>query len=341
MTAPVTVAIPTRNRPEYLRDALASVLAQTWQDFVVFVSDNASAHDARDVVAEFKDPRITVRRHDQSLSMADNWRCAFLTPRTPYVATLQDDDHWSPEHLKNAMDCLLANDRAVLYSNALEHYDEKGPFEMQLAPGYEELREPKTFTPKETFAVWLRRHSMQLSTTVFRRSVLDRVEWGPKNNLLSLDILFIAMAAMQGEWILDPRCTAFYRHHSQSLSAKRDLWVKYAAQGNYAIRAVTLFAMREGCFDEEMLLRAMAEWPLTQRAGLVVAYSAMDADPALKAFAAKILARFPEILTSKETSRHCRIAARAGSWYLGLADVLNRGRAAWWPIGHRPAGELA
>jgi len=35
------------------------------------------------------------------------------------------------------------------------------------------------------------------------------------------------------------------------------------------------------------------------------------------------------------------IAARAGSWYLGLADVLNRGRAAWWPIGHRPAGELA
>lgn len=338
MTALVTVGIPARNRTDMLREAIASVLAQTWQDFEIFVSDNASVADVRGVVESFKDPRIRFRRHEESIPMAENWQCAFLTPRTKYVATLQDDDYWGPDHLRNALECLEANPRATLYSCAIQHLDANGPIELQLVPGYEHLREPRAFEPAETYPIWMKRHSMQLSCTVFARGALERVDWGPKNNLFPLDLLIVAMSALQGVWIYDPRCTAYYRHHTQNLSSTTSrIQIRYAAQGNYAMRAVTEFAMKVGAFDDERFLEHMAQWPLSQRAGVVVAFSALNAAPALKRFAGRVLERFPDILSSRETSKHCRIAANVGTWYLGVADLLNHARAGWWPIGHRPA----
>jgi hypothetical protein len=338
MPPPITVGIPTRNRTDLLKRALDSVLAQTYQDFEIFVSDNASTTDVRGVIEGFGDPRIRLYRHEASVPMATNWQRAFLTPRTKYVATLQDDDYWSADHLANAMECLEAEPRAVLYSCPIQHLDPAKLLELQLVPGYEQLDRPRAFEPRETLPIWLKRHSMQLTTTVFRRDALDGLHWGPKNTLYPLDIQIIAMAAMKGLWIYDPRCTAYYWHHSANLSSTTPrLRIKYAAQGNYAVRTVSEFAIERGCFDEERLLDEMSRWPLAQVAGIVVAYSAYNASPALRRFADRLITRFPEVLTSDATSRHCKIAGSAGRWYLGFADMLNRARAMWWPVGRQPA----
>ncbi len=319
-----------------LHDAISSVLGQTWEDFEILVSDNASVKDVRGVVESFKDARIRYHRHDRSIPMARNWQFSFLSPRTRYVATLQDDDYWAPDHLRFALECLQAEPAAVLYSCAIQHLDSTGLLELQQVPGYESLETPRTFQPPETFSIWLRRHSMQLSSTVFRRTALDNVHWGPRNTLFPLDSQIIAMAALKGLWIYDPRCTAFYRHHAQNLSSTTPrLGIKYVAQGNYVMRLVAEKAMELGCFDEEKLLHDIGQWPLAQRGGVVVALSARNSTPALKRFARKLLQTYPEILESDATSTHCRIAARVGGWYLGVADFVNRLRAGWWPVGRQ------
>jgi len=54
----VSVIIPTYDRSEFLRTAIASVLAQTLQDFEIIVVDDASADDTQEVVGNLDDGRI-------------------------------------------------------------------------------------------------------------------------------------------------------------------------------------------------------------------------------------------------------------------------------------------
>ena len=46
----VTIGIPTFNRSAWLKESIESVLAQTFQEFRILVSDNASTDDTPDVV---------------------------------------------------------------------------------------------------------------------------------------------------------------------------------------------------------------------------------------------------------------------------------------------------
>jgi glycosyltransferase involved in cell wall biosynthesis len=90
----VTVALLTRNRPQLLRIALASVLAQREVELDVVVLDNASTDDTPDVVRSFQDPRITYLRHEHDIGIIRNWNrgIAEATDRSPFVSIFHDDD---------------------------------------------------------------------------------------------------------------------------------------------------------------------------------------------------------------------------------------------------------
>ncbi|MGE3274330.1 MAG: glycosyltransferase family 2 protein [Vicinamibacterales bacterium] len=94
MSAPFfTIAIPTKNRPLHLRDAVQSVLAQTFRDFEVVVCDNSDAGEADEtaaVAAGFEDARVRYVRTGGTLSMPDNWEHAVSAARGEFVSILTD-----------------------------------------------------------------------------------------------------------------------------------------------------------------------------------------------------------------------------------------------------------
>lgn len=88
-----TVAIPTKNRPERVSDAVASVVRQTFTDVEIVVCDNSDEPEAvrtEAAVREFDDPRIRYVRTNGRLSMADNWERAIADARGEYVGILTD-----------------------------------------------------------------------------------------------------------------------------------------------------------------------------------------------------------------------------------------------------------
>ena len=100
MTAPrVTVAIPTRNRAGFLREAIESALAQSFADIEVLVCDNASADGTGEVVRSFQDPRLRYVRNDQDLGMVGNWNRCIELARGELIANLADDDLMLPDRL--------------------------------------------------------------------------------------------------------------------------------------------------------------------------------------------------------------------------------------------------
>jgi len=92
----LSVVIPTRNRPYFLRDALQSLVNQTVGDFDVVVSDNSNNALSQEVCAEFED-QIDIRysQTPRSLSMVENWNSALSQARGRFVAVMIDKTAWS------------------------------------------------------------------------------------------------------------------------------------------------------------------------------------------------------------------------------------------------------
>ncbi len=96
----VSVVIATHNRPAALRQALTSVMRQTLQDWEALVIGDDCRPDTAAVIAEFRDPRIAyidlpVNFGEQS---GPN-NIGFARARGRFVAVLNHDDLWFPDHL--------------------------------------------------------------------------------------------------------------------------------------------------------------------------------------------------------------------------------------------------
>jgi hypothetical protein len=104
--AAVTVGIPTYNRAASLRDTIASVLSQSYRDFRLLVSDNASDDETPDVVASFADPRIEYLPSARNIGMIGNFNRLIHHAETPFLVLLPDDDLLYPDHLRCVVDVL-------------------------------------------------------------------------------------------------------------------------------------------------------------------------------------------------------------------------------------------
>lgn len=92
MSELVSVAIPTYNRLALLKPAVDSVLAQTYQNFEVIISDNNSDDGTVDYLKSLNDPRVKVFFSQENRGMAGNWQKCLTNARGKYFLLLSDDD---------------------------------------------------------------------------------------------------------------------------------------------------------------------------------------------------------------------------------------------------------
>ena len=109
----VSVIIPTYNRARYLREAVESVLAQTYTDWELIVVDDGSTDETRRVVQSYvsRDPRVFYRAQaNRGEGAARN--TGIQLARSRYVAFLDDDDLWLPEKLAWQLEALAHHPEA-------------------------------------------------------------------------------------------------------------------------------------------------------------------------------------------------------------------------------------
>lgn len=110
----VSAVIPTYNRPEFLRGAIESVLAQRHVDVECVVVDDGSDTDyTEEVVEEYPETvRCLVHRTNRGLSAARN--TGIEAADGEYVAFLDDDDRWAPDKLSEQVRALERSSDAGL-----------------------------------------------------------------------------------------------------------------------------------------------------------------------------------------------------------------------------------
>ena len=114
----ITVITPTYKRHQYLKNAIDSVLAQTYSDFeLIVVDDNPPGSEERvrteDVIREFSDPRVHYIKNEKNLGGAGSRNRAIEMAKGEYIAFLDDDDMYLPDRLRVQYEAMKEHDWEV------------------------------------------------------------------------------------------------------------------------------------------------------------------------------------------------------------------------------------
>lgn len=114
----VSVITPAYNAARFIGETMASVQAQTLDDWEMIIADDCSRDETCQVVAEAaaRDPRIVLVRQAKNSGPAATRNAALARASGRFVAFLDSDDLWLPEKLARQTDFMLREDCAVSYT---------------------------------------------------------------------------------------------------------------------------------------------------------------------------------------------------------------------------------
>jgi len=116
MTALVTIILPVYNGANYLAEAVDSLLAQTFTDFEVLITDNASTDDTWSICQRFAkaDKRVKLFRFEKNMGAAVNFSHHVPAVESKYIKWVAHDDLHRPEFLQACVEVLEGDPSVVM-----------------------------------------------------------------------------------------------------------------------------------------------------------------------------------------------------------------------------------
>jgi len=121
----LSIGLPIFNGEKFMRKMLDSIISQTFNDFQVIISDNASSDKTQEICNEYirKDSRIKYYRQEKNICAGDNWWFVLEHAKTKYFVWLAADDWWLPQFLEKNVKILESNNRFVGSISKIEYFD--------------------------------------------------------------------------------------------------------------------------------------------------------------------------------------------------------------------------
>jgi len=113
----VSIGMPVYNSEKFIRNALDSLLAQTFTDFELIISDNASTDATTSICQEYaiKDKRIRYVRQNKNMGPIWNFDFVLQQARCGYFMWAAVDDYWLPTFLEKNFE-VLESDKTLVGS---------------------------------------------------------------------------------------------------------------------------------------------------------------------------------------------------------------------------------
>ncbi len=124
----VSIGLPVYNGENFLAEALEACLAQTFTDFELIVSDNASTDGTAAILADYaaRDPRIRVFRQETNIGGGPNQNFVLDQARGEYYKLVAHDDLYAPTLLERCVAVLDAHPDVVLCHGDMAYIDAAG-----------------------------------------------------------------------------------------------------------------------------------------------------------------------------------------------------------------------
>lgn len=124
----VSIGLPVYNGEKYLRAAVDSILVQTFADFELILSDNASTDATAEICRSYvsKDRRVRYYRNPRNLGAPVNYNRTIKLSRAKYFKWAAADDIHAPEYLQKCITVLDKDPSVVLCHSKTARIDENG-----------------------------------------------------------------------------------------------------------------------------------------------------------------------------------------------------------------------
>lgn len=99
MNPRVSVVMSVFNGEKYLRNAVDSILSQTFADFEFIVIDDGSSDNGSEIIDSYQDPRIRFSRNEQNIGVTRTLNKGLKQARGEYIARMDCDDVSLPDRL--------------------------------------------------------------------------------------------------------------------------------------------------------------------------------------------------------------------------------------------------
>jgi glycosyltransferase involved in cell wall biosynthesis len=205
----LTLGLPTYNGEPFLAESLDALLAQTFTDFELIISDNGSTDRTAEIAGKYeaKDSRVRYVRHPENRGSTFNHNFVAEQTRGEFFKWVSDDDLYAPDLLQRCIEALDSRPEIVLAHAWTAFIDPNG----ETINAIDYPLSTEVADPAERFRSLLYTHGGDDFYGVIRTSVLRKIK--PFGSFHWADRTIVAELALQGPFYNVPEFLYFRRDH--------------------------------------------------------------------------------------------------------------------------------
>jgi len=129
MISKITIGVPVYNGEKFLAQRFNSIFSQTFTDFEVIISDNASTDSTQKICEELarNDKRIHYIRQKKNMGFNNNINFLLNEAKTEYFVWAAVDDYWHPDFLKKNIETLVSHPNVVGSISKIKYFEVENP----------------------------------------------------------------------------------------------------------------------------------------------------------------------------------------------------------------------
>jgi glycosyltransferase involved in cell wall biosynthesis len=111
----LTMGMMIYNEAKYINEAIDSLLAQTYKDFILIISDNASMDGTSEICKHYaeKDKRIIYIRHNKNTGAFFSFNFILDKINTPFFMFCGGHDRWHPQFIEKLLPIIMGNKELI------------------------------------------------------------------------------------------------------------------------------------------------------------------------------------------------------------------------------------
>jgi len=237
----VSVILTSFNHEPFLRQAIESVLQQSFEDYELIIWDDASSDNSWNIIQEFSDPRIKSFRNNKPRRGAYGINKAIAEVATgQFIAIHHSDDLWEKDKLRKQIDYLEQNDSCGAVFTSVQIIDSFGKKFVDSDHNYYSRFEQ----PNRTRFEWLRDlffngNCLCHPSVMVRKKVYETIGlYDRRLGLLGDFDMWIRIALMYDIHILEDKLTKFriLQHEANSSGDRPAVRSRYENEFRQVLR---------------------------------------------------------------------------------------------------------
>lgn len=230
----VSVIITSYNYENFIRDAIESVLAQTYQDFELIIVDDASADSSVNIIENFeqKDSRIKVIKNTVNKGLSKSLKTGIGVACGEYIAILESDDKWDKKYLEKKLEIFSKYDVGLVYNDVklIGYYSRKSEKNFNRIMNFSYKNE----YPKNMFYDFgYENRILTLSSVMFKRDLCKILDFDTPIDKLLDWFLYVQLAKQTKFYYLPGKLTIWRQHKDSYINSKNSKKFKLPAVSAY------------------------------------------------------------------------------------------------------------